>query len=346
MCVMSEYEKNDNLDIFSRLPQGSRSLIKRPGSIIWIVILLLAVAVLSSSVFTVDPEERAVVKRFGRVIAVKTPGLQFKLPLNIDKAYFVPTERVLKEEFGFRTASAGRRTRYVENPAHKDESLMLTGDLNVIDMEWVVQYRIVDPVKFLHQAREPVDAIRDLSEAVMRRIVGNRLGSDVLTVSRVEIAAMARTEIQKIVDSYQLGVSIMTVELQDVTPPDEVKPAFNEVNESRQQKERLINEAEKARNQVIPRARGEADQTIAESEAYRAERVNSAKGEASRFKALVAEYQQAQETTRSRLYIEMVDRVFPEVDQIFIMGKSGVSPLPLLDLQTRNPAANRAERGK
>jgi membrane protease subunit HflK len=195
-----------------------------------------------------------------------------------------------------------------------------------------VQYRVDDPGAYLHRVRDREKTIRDISEAVMRRIVGNRLGSDVLTVGRVTIAAQVKTELQQILDSYQMGISIERIELQDVTPPDSVKPAFNEVNEARQQLERLINEAETKRNQVIPRARGEADQTIAEAEAYRAERVNQAKGEAARFTELVEAYRQAPEITRQRLYIEMMNEVLPTVDQLYVVDESVKGILPLLNL--------------
>lgn len=314
------------------------------GGAAWIAGLLAVTFAVLSSVYSVAPEGKAVVKRFGRVVGLKDPGLHFKLPFGIDTATFVPSERVLKEELGFRTVKAGQRTTYRKTPSTSEESLMLTGDLNVVDVEWVVQYRTTDPVKFLHRVRQPVATIRAVAEAVMRRIVGNKLGSDVLTVGRVAIADTARAEMQDILDSYDLGVVVMTVELQDVTPPDEVKPAFNEVNESRQQKERLINEAEKARNQVIPRARGEAQQTVAEAEAYRAERVNKAKGEAARFEALVKEYRQAKETTRRRLYLEMVNDVFPRVDRIYVMEDPGMAPLPLLNIEGQGGSSSPGRR--
>lgn len=303
------------------------------------VALVIAVALLIiigvgvvSSVYTVRTEGQAVIKRFGKVVSVQDPGLKWKLPFGIDRAYFVPTKRVLKEEFGFRTVAPAQRTRYSKTDLTSRESLMLTGDLNVIDVEWVVQYRIVDPEKYLHQVRDPGETIRDIAEAVMRRIVGNRLGRDVLTVARVEVASEARDEMQRILGDYKLGVTIQTVELQDVTPPDPVKPAFNEVNESRQERERLINEAEKYRNQMIPKARGEADQTIAEAEAYKAERVNRAKGEATRFTAVLEEYRKAEETTRQRLFLEMIDEVLPKLGKVYVLDPSQNSPLPLLDL--------------
>ncbi len=299
--------------------------------LLWIPVLLL-VALVLSSFYTVQPEGKVVVKRFGKVVSIREPGLHFKFPFLIDRIYFVPTERVLKEEFGFRTQKAGQRTQYVRNRVHEDESLMLTGDLNVINVEWVVQYRIKDPNKFLHQVRNQRASIRDVSEAVMRRIVGNRLGSDVLTVGRVEIAALARSEMQEILDSYDMGVHIATIQLQDVTPPDSVKPAFNKVNESRQEKERLINEAEKRRNQEVPKAQGEAQQIIAEAQGYAAERINLAKGEASRFKAIQTEYSQAPDVTRQRLYIETMDKVLSQVHKVYVVEEGGIMPIPLLNL--------------
>lgn len=297
-----------------------------------VLLLLVLVMGAGSMVYSVAPEGKAVLQRFGKVIGTKGPGLHFKFPLGIDKATFVPTERVLKEEFGFRTTRAAQRSEYQKTPQMTEESLMLTGDLNVINVEWVVQYRIIDPVKFLFHVRDPRDTIRDVSEAVMRRIVGNRLGSDVLTVKRVEIANETLDEMREILGRYDIGVGIERIELQDVTPPPQVKPAFNEVNEARQQRERLINEAEKQRNQIIPRARGEADQTVAEAEAYRAERTNQAKGEAARFTSLLDAYLESEEVTRRRLYLEMIDKVLPNIRNLYIMEAGGSSPLPLLPL--------------
>ncbi len=303
--------------------------------ILLLILGLILVFAAVSSIYSVKTEGQVVVKRFGKVVAIKGPGLKSKLPFGIDKAYFIPTKRILKEEFGFRTVQPGQQTRYTKTDNSTQESLMLTGDLNVIDVEWVVQYRIIDPDKYLHQVRDQRESIRDISEAVMRRIVGNRLGSDVLTVGRVEVAAEARSEMQRILQGYDLGIDIETVELQDVTPPETVKPAFNEVNEARQERERLINEAEKFRNQVIPRAEGEAAQIIAESEAYRAERVNKAKGDTSRFTAVLEEYLKAEEVTRKRLFLEMIDVVLPNLSKVYVIDPNQNAPLPLLDLNDR-----------
>ena len=324
----------DDFGEFERKLRGSKALegMKMPIGklVIGGVILLLLVIAGFGSVYQVEPEGEAVVQRFGRVVDVKPPGLHFKLPFGIDQVTFVPTKRTLKEELGFQTvANRSGRTEYRKVP---QEALMLTGDLSIVSVEWVVQYEVPDPVKWLFSVRHPERTIRDIAESVMRRIVGNRLSADVLTEARGEISLAARTEMQEILDSYEMGVSIKGVELQDVTPPEQVASAFNEVNEARQEKERLVNEAEKQRNQVIPRARGEAAQIISEAEAYGTERVNRAKGEADRFKSIFAEYEKAPGVTRQRLYLEMIDELMPAIANLYVIDESGTSPLPLLDL--------------
>ncbi|MGB0743808.1 MAG: FtsH protease activity modulator HflK [Opitutales bacterium] len=307
--------------------------VQRYQKLIYIVPLFLLIAFGAwTSYYIVQPEEEAVVKRFGRVVALKQPGLHFKLPFGIDTAQMVPTARVLKQEFGFRTQGIDGRTSYRKDKMHRDESLMLTGDLKVIDVEWVVQYRVSDPDKFLHQFREPEQTLRDVSEAVMRRIVGNSLGSDVLTEKRVQVASTSKRELQKVMDYFDLGIQISTIELQDVTPPEPVKPAFNEVNQAEQERERFINEAEKRRNQVIPRAEGQAEQTIAEAEGYAAKRVNAAKGEAARFTSIYEAYRDSPDVTRQRMYLEMIDEVLPNAGNIYIMDENQTAPLPLLNL--------------
>ncbi|MHC4993658.1 MAG: FtsH protease activity modulator HflK [Planctomycetota bacterium] len=302
-----------------------------------VIVALLAIAGFSSY-FTVEAEGKGVVKRFGRVVAIREPGLHFKLPFGIDRVTFVPTEIVHKEEFGFRTAQAGQQTLYDRTRSYQDESLMLTGDLNVIDVEWVIQYKIDDPDKWLHRVRDPIEGLRDVSESVMRQIVGNREGSDVLTVGRVGIADLAAQEMQAILDTYDLGMRITTIEMQDVTPPDEVKNSFNEVNKSRQEKEQSINIAEKQRNEIIPRAMGQAKQTIAEAEGDALEMVNRAKGEAARFTALLEEYQRAPELTRQRLLLEMAENVLPAAGKVYVTDDdANSSPVPLLHLDAGQP---------
>lgn len=289
-----------------------------------------------TSFYTVQPEEQAVVKRFGRVVAIKDPGLHFKIPYWVERNYNVPVRRVLKQEFGFRTEQLDQRTAYEKL---KDESLMLTGDLKVIDVEWVVQYVVDDPNLYLHRVRDQDKTVRDISEAVMRRIVGNSLGSDVLTEKRVRVAQQAKTEMQQLLESFNMGVIIETVELQDVNPPEPVKPAFNEVNQAEQERERLINEAEKRRNQVIPRAGGEAKQMLESAEGYATERINRAQGEATRFTAILAEYRNVPEVTRRRLYLEMIDQVLPKVGRVYVIEEGQMSPIPLLNLGDGEPVS-------
>ena len=287
-----------------------------------------------SSVFTVQPEERAVVKRFGSVFAISDPGLHWKLPFGIDEVQLVATERVLKEEFGFRTeqTSATGASRFAAQQ-FPDESLMLTGDLNIIQVEWVVQYRISDPVKYLYNLREPLRTLRDLSESVMRRVVGNRIGSDVLTIGRVEIANTAREEIQSAMDQYDNGIRIVTVELQDVVPPPRVQPAFNEVNEARQELERMVNEATRQANEAIPRAEGTAKRINSQAEGYATERVNRALGESGRFSAVLLEYGSVPAVTRSRLYLEALSDALPRIGSVIVVQDGQMSPLPLLNLR-------------
>ena len=336
----------------ARGSNGRGRSVRRPGGpgsgqqIASIVgIALLAWGALSSF-YTVQPEERAVVKRFGRVIGITDPGLHFKLPFGLDEIQVVATERVLKQEFGFRTAESSplERTRFSEED-FPSESLMLTGDLNIIQVEWVVQYRISDPIRYLYGMREPTGTLRDLSESVMRRVVGNRIGSEVLTIGRVEIANTARDEIQAAMDKYDNGIRVITVELQDVVPPPRVQPAFNEVNEARQELERMINEATMQANQAIPRARGTANRIISEAEGYATERVNRSLGETARFTAVLSEYRSVPEVTRSRLYLETLNEALPKIGSVLVVQDGQMPPLPLLNLpdaqRTQNLEASR-----
>ena len=307
----------------------------RGGRIIIGVGIVLVVILLWSSWFTVQPEETGVVQRFGAVVRTVGPGLHFKAPYGVETVRLVPTARVLKEEFGFRTVAtaAGQRTLYADSKVFKDVSLMLTGDLNVIDVQWIVQYRIEDPIHFLFRVRDTQQTIRDIAEAVMRRVVGNRLGSDVLTVGRVAVSSEVKEEMQKILTGYEAGVRLVTVELQDVTPPDLVKPAFNEVNEARQDRERTINQAQEQANREIPKARGEATRTITETEGYAVERVNRANGEATRFRAVLEDYQRAPEVTRRRLYLEAIGAILPEAKALYIVDGDQKALVPWLPLE-------------
>jgi len=321
---------------------GSRRLIAGIAGALLLIFLW-------STWFTVQPEETGIVQRFGAVERTVSPGLHFKFPDGIERVRLVPTARVLKQEFGFGSiaTTSGGRTQYASgSKAFKDVSLMLTGDLNVIDVQWIVQYRIEDPVRFLFRVRDSQQTIRDIAEAVMRRVVGNRLGSDVLTVGRVAVSTEVKEEMQKILSEYDTGVRLVTVELQDVTPPDPVKPAFNEVNEARQDRERTINQAQEQANREIPKARGEATRTITEAEGYAVERVNRANGEATRFRAVLAEYQRAPEVTRRRLYLEAIGQILPEASALYIVDSDQKALLPWLRLESGQLPAAAGKGGK
>lgn len=290
--------------------------------------------------YSVQPEEQAVVTRSDTVIAQTGPGLHFKLPFGIDKVQKVATERVLKQEFGFRTTSpqSGEGGGYVTE-GYEEERQMLTGDLNIIEVSWVVQYQIQDPVKYLYRLQDPERILREVSESVMRRLIGNRLSSEALTTARVDISGQAQTEIQQAMERYDSGIRIKTVELQDVLPPERVRPAFNEVNEARQERERMSNEAMTQKNQVIPKAHGEAKRLIAEAEAYAVERVNRAKGEVSRFEAILEEYRVAQDVTRKRLYLEAVREVAPKAGRIIVVQDGYGTPQSFYHLNDQSGGA-------
>ncbi|MDX1638645.1 MAG: FtsH protease activity modulator HflK [Balneolaceae bacterium] len=302
-----------------------------------LIILGVAVFVIAfASFFTVDPEEIGVVMRFGEFTRTAEPGLNFKIPF-VEEVQIVPVERQLKLEFGYRTTSAGVQSTY-QKEGYRDESLMLTGDLNLADVEWVVQYRVDDPYRFLFKVRNPEQTLRDVSEAAMRQIVGDRTVNEVLTVGRAEVATRGEVLIQSICDEYETGIKVEQVVLQDVNPPERVKPSFNEVNEAQQQRETLINEAKSAYNRVIPRARGEAQETIQKAEGYAVDRVNRARGEVARFNELYNEYLKAPEVTKQRLYLETLEQILPKIGNKVVTDQNGNSVLPLLQMQMGGPS--------
>jgi modulator of FtsH protease HflK len=310
-----------------RVPRAS-------GGMARLIIGGLAVLIIAfSSFYTVDPEEIGVVLRLGHFQRTTDPGLHLKLPVGVERVIKVPIQRQLKEEFGFQTVSAGVRSQFA-NRGRENESHMLTGDLNAAVVEWVVQYRIVDPYKYLFRVRNVRTTFRDISEAVMRSVVGDRTVNEVLTVGRQEIADLVEKHLQDLCDQYDTGIKVEQVVLQDVNPPDPVKPSFNEVNQAQQEREKLINEAQSDYNRVIPRARGEAQQTINEAEGYALNRVNSARGDSSRFVAVFDEYRKAPEVTRKRIYLETMNTVLPNVQRKIVVDSNLKGVLPLLNLET------------
>jgi membrane protease subunit HflK len=299
-----------------------------------ILLVILAIIVLWTALFQVGPEEVGVITRFGKYVRAVDPGLNVKVPI-IERVYKVPVERQQKQEFGFRTLRAGIQSQY-SKAGYEDESLMLTGDLNLADVEWVVQYRIDNPYNYLFKVRDPEGTLRDISEATVRQIVGDRTVNEVLTVGRTEIASSVHEAIQISCNEYSLGIKIEQVVLQDVNPPDPVKDAFNAVNEAQQEKETLINQAKSEYNRIIPRARGQAQETIQKAEGYATERVNNALGEAARFDALYSEYIKAPDVTKRRLYLETMEDVIPKLGNKIITDEKGSNILPLLQMQLNN----------
>jgi len=319
------------------LNAGRKKFSDLSGSAPLIIVGLVVFIGLLGSIYSIGPDEVGVIQRFGKYARLSMPGLHIKLPFGVEKMTPVKVERVFKEEFGLRTLRPGVKTRY-SSKQYLEESLMLTGDLNIVDVQWIVQFRVKDPVKLLFNTRNPVDNVRDISEVIMRRLVGDYRVDEVLTTKREEINDLAQVEMQAILDKYNTGIQIITVKLLDVNPPDTVKPAFNQVNEAKQEKERAINQAWEAYNKVIPLARGQAEKTIREAEGYSLDKVNRAKGEASRFLATWTEYKKSPDITKKRLYLEMMKDVMPKVKEKYIIDKDQDSILPLMNIGNKGGA--------
>ena len=321
--------------------QQARERIKRflPGGGASGILMLFAFVVIAlgalSAYYTVPSDSVAVVQRFGKYLKDVPPGLHFKLPLGIDSATIVPVKRQLKQEFGFTTPGAS--DPYQTPRAHDGgrETQMVTGDLNAALVEWVVQYRISDPAKFLFEVREPSETLRYVSESVMREVVGDRTVDEVLTIGRQEIEIEALVKMQELTTKYVMGVSIDQVQLKNINPPKMVQESFNEVNQAQQEKEKLINEARRDYNKVIPLAEGEKDQRIREADGYRLKRINEAEGDVARFNALFTEYSKAPEVTRRRIYIETMQAVLPSIQSKVLVDDELNGLLPLLNLDSQ-----------
>ena len=303
---------------------------------------LIAVATLvtaAGTAYQIYPEEVGVILRFGKYVRTSSPGLHFKIPF-VEEMLRVPVQRQLKHEFGFRTAEPGLRTEYMgQGQQLADESVMLTGDLNVAVVEWIVQYRVDDPYKYLFKVRNLDVTFRAMNEAVMRETVGDRTVTEVVTVGRQEIETSVETRLQALADQYQMGIAIDQVVLQDVNPPDPVKPSWDEVSQAQQQRDRLINEALAEYNAVIPRARGEAEQAILQAEGYALDRINRAQGEAARFSSVEEAYREAPTVTRRRMYLETMQRILPQVGRKVFVAEGATGVLPLLSLDSGVRAA-------
>ena len=304
--------------------------LKVPGG--WIILLLVVLVYLGSSAFyTVAVDEVGVVQRFGRYVRTVEPGLHFKLPTGIEKVTKVRVRFVYKEEFGFRTLQAGVRTQYAAGQAYDSESLMLTGDLNVAVVPWIVQYRIKDPYNYLFKVQNVRSTLRDLSESTMRLVVGDRSINEVIS-KREEIADQAMGLLQKELDEAETGINVVTIEMKKTNVPAPVQPSFNEVNQAIQEKERTIYQAREEYNKAIPAAKGNAEKTIKAAEGYALDRVNRAEGDASRFVAQYEAYAKAKDVTRRRLYLESLKDLFPKLGQKYIIDADQKNLLPLLNL--------------
>ena len=316
----------------------SQSPLKGGGMFFSLIAAAFAIQIALSAFFTIAPGEVGVVLRFGQYHRTTNPGLHFKLPY-IEQLAKVNVEVVRKEEFGFRSRGPGA-TSNIDRKGYDVESLMLTGDKNVIEMAWIVQYQVSDPVNFLFKVRDVPQAVRDASEMVVRRLVGN-MDFDYVLGNRDILAAEARKELQSELNNLEAGINIFTIQLQDINPPEPVRPAFNEVNEADQDMMRLVNEAEKVYNEVIPKARGSAKQIVEEAHGYAVERVNRAQGEVARFQAILKEYQGSEQVTRQRMFLETMEEILPKVEHLYIMEGSQHPALPLINLSQRGNQAQK-----
>ena len=311
---------------------GGGGMPKPPGILpILGVFGLLAIGLLLwTGFYTVPSDSIGVVTRFGAYQKEQPAGLHFKVPWGVDDVTIVPVKRQLKQEFGFATPGATNPSQTRENL--QAQSQMVTGDLNAALVEWVIQYRIAEPRKYLFDVRNPAETLRDLSESVMREVVGDRTVDEVITIGRQEIEDEALTKMQELTTKYGIGVSIDQVQLKNINPPRPVQESFNEVNQAQQEKESLINAARREYNKVIPLAEGEKDQRIRAADGYRLKRINEAEGDAARFTAVFEEYKKAPEVTRRRIYIETLQEVLPDLESKIIVDEKSQQVLPLINL--------------
>lgn len=303
-----------------------------PKLIVSIIVVVFILIAAFSSFYTVDQKEEAVVLLFGKLNRITGPGLHFKLPFGIEKNYNVPTQRVLKEEFGFRTDRPGIKTTYARGN-YETESVMLTGDLNIADVTWIIQYRIKDPKAWLFHVEDQRKTIRDISQSVLNQLVGDLAVFDVVTTERTRIETEGQKRMNRIFNQYVMGIDVKTVKLQKTMyPKGAVQDAFEDVNKAIQDRIRLINEGKEAYNTSIPKASGEAEKTVQESEGYAIERVNKAKGDVARFLAVLSEYRKNPRVTRLRLYYEMYEQVFKNVESVDLIDKELSNFIPFKSL--------------
>ena len=300
-----------------------------PNMIILVIVGILVIILLSTSVFIVDQTSQAVITRFGKFTGIREPGLHFKLPFGIDRNYTVKVKKVETEEFGFRTTRSGNLPAYA---SQSTESVMLTGDLNIVDVEWIIQYRVTDPKAWVFNVNERRDTIRDVSRSAINMMVGDRAIMNIMGTERSAIEDAGLIFMNETFRGYGLGIDVIAVKLQNVTPPSGVQQAFEDVNKAMQDLERLINEGMQAYNEEIPKARGEAERIIQIAQGYAAERVNMANGDVARFNSVYAEYTRSPSVTRQRLYYEMIEEVFKNEKGMTIIDRNLDNFLPIRNL--------------
>ena len=333
---MAEFSESFRLPRQPQLPAGGLPIRWAIGA----ALAMMLLAGLARGVYTVGPESVGVVQRFGGFIGAVGPGLRFKLPFGIDTVTILPVKRQLKMEFGFGTPGGQHPDQ--ASFEQEQESDMVTGDLNAAHVEWVAQYEIDDPERYLFNHREPGPTLRDLSESVMREVVGDRTVDEVLTIGRQGIENEAIAELTALVQQLHMGLRVQQVQLKNVHPPKAVQRSFEEVNRAQQEREQMINQANGEYNKVVPRASGEAQRLLSDAEGYAVRRVNEAEGDVARFRALLKEYDKAPEVTRQRLYLEAMAELIPRLGGKVILDSSAPQFLPLMNLAQPAPAGKPA----
>ncbi|MFC2822414.1 MAG: FtsH protease activity modulator HflK [Spirochaetales bacterium] len=307
-----------------------------PKLLILILVVILVIVTVSTGFFVVDQTEQAVILRLGKYLKTVGPGLQFKIPFGIDSSYNVETQTVQTMSFGYRATSIGnpRGTSTSYNYSkYTSESTMLTGDLNIVDIQWIVQYRVDDPYKWLFNLNNPKTTINDISRSVINQLVGDLPILSIMTSERTSMEVEAQQQLQAVLDGYDMGVKIVTVKLQDIVPPaGDVQDAFEDVNKAIQDMNKYINEGKENYNAVVPSAEGEASKIIQEAQGYAAERVNSATGDVARFKSVLSEYEKSPEITAKRLYIETMEKVLSDTDSLTVVDSGLDNFLPMMNL--------------
>ncbi len=314
----------------NKAKQFFRKIRFSPGIVVVAIVIIIAVAAAYTSCFSVDETEQAVITRFGKYYTTVGSGLQFKLPFGIDKNYNVPVNVAQTEQFGFETVVPGRTNQYQNN--RLDESTMLTGDLNIVDVEWIIQYKIIDPRAWLFNVLENKQTIRDISQSVVNMLVGDRAILDVMGPDRLAIENAALELMNENFKSLGLGINVIAVKLQNIVPPEGVQAAFEDVNRAIQDMNRFINEGKEAYNSEIPKAQGEAEQQILIAQGYAAERINRAQGDVARFNSVYEEYRQSPQVTRDRLYLETMEEVFTAKQNSTLIDKNLENILPIKNI--------------